>query len=104
MQAKPIKNQKEPMTTPAAPDTGASPQPEVLGAPDPKATIWRVGVDLLIKHGTGEPAARSFLARFAKQDEAKLAETIGYLAANPKIDPRAYIARAMTPKQREFVG
>lgn len=94
----------EPMTPPAAPDAGASIRPEGLGATDPKATIWRLGVDLLVKHGSSESAARSFLARFAKQDERKLAETIGYLAANSKVEPRAYIAAAMKPKQREFVG
>lgn len=92
------------MTPPAAPDADASRDQELLGADNPKAVIWRLGVTLLVQRGSSELAARSFLGRFAKQDEAKLAATIGHLAANPKIEPRAYIAAAMKPKQREFVG
>jgi hypothetical protein len=92
------------MTIPAAPDAEASAGYQPLGADYPRELIWRVGVDLLKRRGLTEASARAFLGRHAKQDEKKLAETIGYLAMNPKADPRSYIAAAMKPKTREFVG
>jgi len=103
-QAKPIKNRNEPLIIPATPDAEASVQHQPLGADNPREAIWRVGVDLLTSRGSTEASARAFLGRHAKQGEKKLAETIGFLAINPMADPRSYIAAAMKPKQREFVG
>lgn len=80
-------------------DPGDSPS----SSKDPKATIWKLGVKLLGDFGESEKTARGFLGRFAKLDESKLAEVIGYLAANPKIEPKAYIAAAFTPKKLEVV-
>lgn len=79
----------------AAPD-GAPPN-------DLKATIWTLGVDILCRAGKSEREARSFLGKCAKADESKLAELIGRLAANPKIEPVEYIAKAMQPRQQGFV-
>jgi uncharacterized protein YdaU (DUF1376 family) len=70
-------------------------------SPDPKSMIWTLGVQLLVRVGEKEPQARAFLGRFAKLDESKLSEVIGYLAANPKIEPKAYIAAAFVPKKLE---
>lgn len=67
------------------------------------SVIWNLGLEILKRHGGSESSSRSFLGRFAKQDEDKLAETIAYLAANPKVEPRAYIAAAMTPRKRQVV-
>lgn len=64
-------------------------------AGDPKTTIWNLGVSLLTTHGSTEGSARSFLGQYAKGREGRLAEVIGYLAANPKLEPKAYIAAAM---------
>ena len=69
----------------------------------PKAMIFSLGVRLLVGAGSSDTSARSFLGKHAKGDEAKLAEVIGYLAANPKIEPKAYIAAAMAPKKPELV-
>lgn len=80
-----------------APDADASLDPE-----DPKATIWKLGVRLLVAAGDDERQARSFLGRNACVDESKLAEVIGYLSAHPKIEPKAYIAKAMQPEKREL--
>ena len=87
----PEPNQKE--------DADASPP----NPSDPKAMIFTLGVKILTGVGESERGARSFLGRFIKNDEAKLAEVIGYLAANPKVEPKAYIAAAMTPKRPELV-
>ena len=65
---------------------------------DPKTIIFSLGVQILKDHGSKETSARSFLAAQAKiGGDAKLAEVIGGLAANPKVEPRAYIAAAMKP-------
>lgn len=64
-------------------------------AGDPKALIWSLGVTLLVSHGSSEGSARSFLGQYARGRETKLAEVIGHLAANPKVEPKAYIAAAM---------
>jgi len=71
-------------------------------APDPKSTIWTLGVQLLKTAGNTESAARSFLGKHAQADESKLAQVIGHLAANPKIEPKAYIAAAMAPEKPEL--
>ncbi len=69
--------------------------PPVGGPADQDVTIWRVGVTLLTKTGQSERSARAFLGKFAKGRESRLAEVIGYLSANPKVEPKAYIAAAM---------
>jgi hypothetical protein len=79
------------------PHAGAK-APDADASPDPKSTIWKIGVGLLIAAGAAEPQARAFLGKHARADESKLAEVIGYLSANPKIEPKAYIAAAMAPK------
>jgi uncharacterized protein YdaU (DUF1376 family) len=67
------------------------------GADDPKALMWKTGVAVLKAHGAkNEDAARAFLGQFVKDNEAKLAEVIAYLAAHPKVEPKAYIVAAMT--------
>ncbi len=71
--------------------------------PDPKKAIFDLGVSILTKTGTTEGGARSFLAKFAKQDEGKLAEVLGHLAAHPKVEPKAYIAGAFKPEARGLV-
>jgi len=65
---------------------------------DPKTIIFSLGVQILKEHGGKEASSRSFLADQAKiGGHAKLAEVIGRLAADPKIEPRAYIVAAMKP-------
>lgn len=61
-----------------------------------KEAIWNLGVSVLCRAGDSEKQARAFLGKFAK-DEGKLAKVISYLAANPKVQPKAYIAKAMQP-------
>lgn len=79
-------------------------KPAVPSSPlNPKEIIFDLGVSILTKTGTNESGARSFLAKFAKQDEGKLAEVVGYLAANPKVEPKAYIAAAFKPEARGLV-
>lgn len=81
-------------------------KPSVTAAPsspDPKEVIFDLGVSILTKTGTTESGARSFLAKFAKQDEGKLAEVLGHLAAHPKVEPKAYIAGAFKPEARGLV-
>lgn len=74
-------------------------KPPCGGTDDPKDLIWKTGVALLTKAGTAEATARTFLGQFAKNGaEVRLAEVIGFLAANPKLEPRAYITAAMTRK------
>lgn len=84
-------------TGPATPSVQASPEN------NHKAIIFNLGVSLLTKNGELDQTARSFLGKLAKGGEAKLAEAIGYLAANPKIDPKAYLSAAMKPKERGLV-
>lgn len=72
-------------------------------SPDPKEVIFDLGVSILTKTGATESGARSFLAKFAKQDEGKLAEVLGHLAAHPKVEPKAYIAGAFKPEARGLV-
>lgn len=74
-----------------------------LAPSDPRKTLFDLGVSILTKTGTTESGARSFLAKFAKQDEDKLAEVLGHLAAHPKVEPRAYIAGAFKPEARGLV-
>lgn len=69
--------------------------------PSSRDVIWSLGVGVLVQSGASESSARSFLGKHAKHDESRLAEVIGYLAANPKIEPRAYIERAMQPQPRK---
>lgn len=70
---------------------------------DPKKTLFDLGVSILTKTGDTEKSARSFLAKFAKQDEGKLGEVLGHLAAHPKVEPKSYIAAAFKPEARELV-
>ena len=69
----------------------------------PREIIFSVGLSILTRAGTKESSARTFLGKYAKQDETKLAEVIGYLAANPKVEPKSYIAAAFKPQQRRAV-
>lgn len=69
----------------------------------PADVIWSVGVGLLKDKGASEDAARAFLGKYAKGAESQLAEVIGYLSTNSKIDPKAYIVKAMQPKARTVV-
>lgn len=72
------------------------------GADDPKALMWKTGVAVLMAHGAkNQEAARAFLGQFVKGNEAKLAEVIAYLAAHPKVEPKAYIVAAMTGGAKE---
>jgi uncharacterized protein YdaU (DUF1376 family) len=72
------------------------------GVDDPRALIWKSGVAVLKAHGTkSEEAARAFLGQFVKGNESKLAEVIAYLAAHPKVEPKAYIVAAMTGGAKE---
>ena len=85
---------------PASPDASASVSPSASA--NPKKQIFDLGVSLLTQHGDSEKSARAFLAKFAKQDEAKLGEVLGHLAAHPKVEPKSYIAAALKPKVREL--
>ena len=72
--------------------------------PDPLSeTIWKTGVSLLVKTGSSESSARSFLGKHAKTNRSKLAEVIAFLAVNPAVEPKAYIEKGMQPQQRSFV-
>ncbi|MBK6743610.1 MAG: hypothetical protein IPG66_11790 [Hydrogenophilales bacterium] len=82
-------------------DADASSPPLANEFADPKKAIYDLGVSILTKAGDTEKSARSFLAKYAHQNETKLAEVLGYLAANAKIEPKAYIAAAFKPKARE---
>lgn len=70
---------------------------------DPRKAIFDLGVSILTKAGDTEKQSRSFLAKFAKQDEGKLAEVLGHLAAHPKVEPKSYIAAAFKPEARGLV-
>jgi hypothetical protein len=70
---------------------------------NPKEIIFTLGVHILTGQGEKESQARSFLGKFAGRDEAKLAEVIGHLAANPKVEAKSYIAGAFKPEARELV-
>lgn len=83
-----------------ATDPGGSAFPPDLH--DPRQTIFSHGVALLRQHGESDKAARSFLGKYAGVDEVKLAGVIGQLLAQPKIEPKSYIAAAMAPKKREL--
>lgn len=94
-------NRKQPIPTvytEGKPSVTAAPS-----SPDPKKAIFDLGVSILTKTGTTEGGARSFLAKYAKQDEGKLAEVLGHLAANAKVEPKAYIAAAFKPEARGLV-
>lgn len=69
----------------------------------PEQIIFGIGLQILTRTGISEKSARFFLGKHIKANKTKLAEVIGYLAANPKIEPRAYIEAAMKPKERGFV-
>lgn len=70
---------------------------------DPRKALFDLGVSILTKTGDSEKQARSFLARFAKQDEAKLGEVLAHLATHSKIEPKSYIVAAMKPEARGLV-
>lgn len=69
----------------------------------PREVIFGLGISILTGQGEKESQARSFLGKFAGKDEAKLAEVIGYLAANPKVQAKGYIAGAFKPEERRMV-
>lgn len=70
---------------------------------NPKETIFTLGVSILTEQGEKESQARTFLGKFAGKDEAKLAEVIGHLAANPKVQAKSYIAGAFKSEERGLV-
>lgn len=74
-----------------------------LAPSNPKEIIFTLGVSILTGQGEKESSARTFLGKFAGQDEAKLAEVIGHLASNPKVQAKAYIAGAFKPEARGLV-
>lgn len=76
---------------------------ETAAPQNPADVIWTLGVRLLKDKGASEDAARAFLGKHAKGAESKLAEVIGHLATHPKIDPKAYIVKAMASKIPEVV-
>lgn len=83
-------------------------KPSVTAAPssapsNPKEIIFTLGVSILTGQGERESSARAFLGKFAGQDEAKLAEVIGHLAAHPKVQAKSYIAGAFKPEERGLV-
>ncbi len=84
-------------------DAEPSGSQENAAPPNPADVIWTLGVRLLKDKGASEDAARAFLGKHAKGAESKLAEVIGHLATHPKIDPKAYIVKAMAPKIPEVV-
>jgi uncharacterized protein YdaU (DUF1376 family) len=73
-------------------------------APGSDILIWDVGVRIFKNAGCTEKEARQFLGKFAKDDKAKLAEIIGGMSVRPVVDPRAYVAAAMTPKERQVAA
>jgi hypothetical protein len=78
--------------------------PQKTEAPlKPADVIWTLGVRLLTEKGASEDAARAFLGKHAKGAESQLAEVIGHLATHPKVDPKAYISKAMQPKTAQVV-
>lgn len=83
-------------------DTGAAApfSPSVTDTANPKKRLFDIGVSILTQAGDNDKNARSFLAKFAKQDEAKLGEVLGHLAAHPKIEPKSYIVAAFKPEVR----
>lgn len=80
----------------------AAPQ-KTEAPPKPADVIWTLGVRLLTEKGASEDAARAFLGKHAKGAESQLAEVIGHLATHPKVDPKAYISKAMQPKTPQVV-
>lgn len=84
------------------PDASASFSPPAKDSADPKKALFDLGVSILTKTGDTEKASRAFLAKFAKQNEAKLGEVLAHLATNSKIEPKSYIAGAFKPKVREL--
>ena len=70
---------------------------------NPKEVIFTLGVSILTGQGEKESQARAFLGKFAGRDEAKLAEVIGHLAANPKVQAKSYIAGAFKEEERGLV-
>jgi len=98
-----ITNSKAPNPNPNPNTTSSLRSEAAVAAPGdfttPKAMIFSVGLGLLMQAGTPEQSARSFLGKHARGNETKLSEVIGYLAANPKIEPKAYIEAAMAPEK-----
>jgi uncharacterized protein YdaU (DUF1376 family) len=85
-------------------DTGATApfSPSATDTADPKKRLFDLGVSILTQTGETDSKARSFLAKFAKQDETKLGEVLGHLAAHPKIEPKSYIVAAFKPEERRL--
>lgn len=84
--------------------SGASaPLPPPPITTDPRKRLFDLGISILTQAGESEKTARAFLAKYARQDEAKLGEVLGHLAANSKVEPKSYIAAAFKPKARELV-
>jgi uncharacterized protein YdaU (DUF1376 family) len=85
-------------------DTGAAApfSPSATVPADPKKHLFDLGISILTNAGDSDKNARSFLAKFAKQNEEKLGEVLGYLAANSKVEPKSYIVAAFKPKERRL--
>lgn len=83
-------------------DAVASSPPPAKDTADPKKALFDLGVSILTKTGDSEKSARSFLAKYAHQNETKLAEVLGFLATNAKIEPKSYIAAAFKQEAREL--
>lgn len=98
-------NDKQPIPTySVSKDTGAAApfSPSATVPADPKKHLFDLGVSILTNAGDTDKNARSFLAKHANQNEAKLAEVIGHLAAHPKIEPKSYIVAAFKPEERRL--
>ena len=96
-------NDKQPIPTySVSKDTGAAApfSPSATVPADTKKHLFDLGVSILTNAGDSDKNARSFLSKFAKQNEEKLGEVLGYLAANPKIEPKSYIVAAFKPEER----
>lgn len=83
-------------------DAAASLAPSATISADPKKRIFDLGVSILTQAGESDDKARRFLGKFAKQDEGKLGEVLGHLAAHPKVEPKSYIAASFKPEERRL--
>ena len=87
--------------------TGETPFPKEKDLP-PKAeehnlaaaTIWRIGVGLLIDQGIPEPQARSLLGKYAKEfGKEAVAGVIGRMSADPPVNCVTYLAKVFATKE-----
>lgn len=70
----------------------------------PRATWWRLGVEILTSQEMTESNARAFLGKQAKLGEKKLARLIGECAVKTPANARAYIASAMSGAYNLYVN